>query len=55
MLEKAMKQAKASVELEGFTVTDEHTALVKAVLTKAITEEEFRKQVNELIYRKNGF
>ncbi|MGD6831333.1 antitoxin VbhA family protein [Sutcliffiella halmapala] len=41
--EKAMRNAKASMELSGFTITEEHMDLVRAKLKGEITEEEFLK------------
>lgn len=44
-----MKQAKAFVELEGFTISAEHDELVKAILSRKITEDEFQKMVDNLM------
>ncbi|MBM7621194.1 hypothetical protein JOC95_003067 [Bacillus tianshenii] len=41
--EKAMLNAKASMELSGFSITEEHLELVRAKLKGEITEEEFLK------------
>lgn len=40
-IEKAMKNAKASMEISGFTLTPEHEELVRKKLMGEITEEEF--------------
>jgi hypothetical protein len=44
-LEKAMKQAKFSLEIEGFKIEEYHTNLVRKVLEKEISEEEFMEEV----------
>ncbi|HZG72216.1 MAG TPA: hypothetical protein VEY51_11845 [Chondromyces sp.] len=48
-IEKAMKQAKASLAMEGIKTTIVHDELVRSILTKEITEEEFEKRVMEII------
>ncbi|MFE7064303.1 antitoxin VbhA family protein [Sutcliffiella sp. NPDC057660] len=45
--EKAIHNAKASMELSGFTITQEHMELVRAKLKGEITEEKFLKKVLE--------
>ncbi|MEW9052302.1 MAG: hypothetical protein AB2392_14180 [Neobacillus sp.] len=42
-LEKALSNAKASMELSGFKITEEITHLVRTRLNREITEEEFLK------------
>lgn len=49
---QAMRQAKASLAVEGFKITEQNDQLVKAVLTNQLTEEEFFKQVNEIVFSK---
>lgn len=46
-VEEGVKYAKSSLEVEGFTVKEEHEELVKKRLNKEITEEEFIKQAEE--------
>ena len=48
-LEKALTNAKASMELSGFTITDELVELVRSKLKGEITEEEFLKAVLERV------
>ena len=48
-LEKVLTNAKASMELSGFTITDEHVELVRSKLNGEITEEEFLKAVLERV------
>ncbi|WP_042348207.1 hypothetical protein [Bacillus massiliigorillae] len=48
-LERALRQAKASLELEGFNITDTHTELVRSLLSSAITEEEYREKVMKMV------
>ncbi len=43
--EKTMKSAAASVEMEGFTVTEEHKRLVKKILMGEMTTQE---AINEI-------
>lgn len=50
--EQAMMQAKASIELEGFKIKPEYTALVKALLNKELTEEEFQRKIETAILKK---
>jgi hypothetical protein len=44
-LEKVMKQAKSSLEIEGFKIEEYHTNLVRKVLGKEISEEDFKEEV----------
>jgi hypothetical protein len=53
-IEKAMKNAKASLENSGFKVTEEHTDLVRKVLMKEMTDEEFLKEAKRLAEKKSG-
>lgn len=53
-IEKAMKNAKASLEISGFTVTEEHTDLVRKALMKEMTNEEFLKEAKRLAQQKGG-
>lgn len=46
-IEESMKRAKASLEIEGLIVTDEHTALVRKRLKGEITQEEFLRLAKE--------
>lgn len=49
-IEKAMKQAKVSIEIEeGIQIKPEHSVLVKSRLNNEITEEEFRKKIKNLL------
>ncbi len=41
--EKALRNAKASIEISGFNVTDEQIELVRSKLKGEISEEEFLK------------
>ncbi len=50
-IEQGMKQAKASLLLEGFEVKPEHDILVRSRLTGEISEEEFQQQALELAQR----
>ena len=53
-IEKAMKSAKANVELEGLTVSPSVEKLVKKNLMGYITDEEFNKEVLRMVkHRKN--
>ncbi|WP_064093118.1 antitoxin VbhA family protein [Rossellomorea aquimaris] len=55
-IEKAMRSAKANVELEGLTVSPDMERLVKMNLIGDITDEEFNKEVLRMIKnRKNKF
>jgi hypothetical protein len=53
-IEKAMKNAKASLEISGFKVTEEHTDLVRKVLMEEMTNEEFLKEAKRLAEKKSG-
>lgn len=48
-LERALRQAKASIEIEGFNITDTHTELVRSLLSCTITEEEYRDKVMKMV------
>ena len=48
-VEKAMRQAKASLSIEGMEVKKSHDLLVKSVLTGAITNEDFENRIMELL------
>ena len=47
--EQAMEQAKVSCELEGSKIIPEYTRLVRAVLNKEMTDEEFNRKVKSII------
>lgn len=47
-----MKEAKHSLEVEGFSITEEHTKLVAKRLNNEITEEEFLKEVRKRVNQK---
>lgn len=53
-MEKAMKNAKASLELSGFNVEEYHTELVRKVLTGEMTNEEFLIEAKRLAQAKGG-
>ncbi|SHR09728.1 Uncharacterised protein [Mycobacteroides abscessus subsp. abscessus] len=48
-LEKAMKQAESSLEIEGINLKEEHKKLVKSLLNNEISEEEFQQKVKDLL------
>jgi hypothetical protein len=48
-VEKAMKQAKVSIEAEGLKVLEKYDEIVKARLLNKISEEEYKKLVMEAI------
>lgn len=48
-LDKAMQQARASLEIDGFIVKPEHERLIFSLLSGAIDEEEFDKQIQALL------
>ncbi|MFS0782086.1 hypothetical protein [Bacillus sp. 1P06AnD] len=48
-LERALRQAKASLEIEGFNITNAHTELVHSLLSRMITEEEYRNTVMQMV------
>ncbi|WP_108668974.1 hypothetical protein [Peribacillus acanthi] len=50
-IQKAMQQAKASLQLEGYEITSQHSELVRAILLNVITEEEFQEEVMELVQK----
>ncbi|MCD8511820.1 MAG: antitoxin VbhA family protein [Bacillus sp. (in: Bacteria)] len=47
--EKAMRNAKASMELSGFHITEKHEELVGKVLNGEITEEQFHEKVMKFV------
>ena len=53
-IEKAMRNAKASLELSGFKVEDYHTELVRKVLSGEMTNEEFLKEAKHFAQDKGG-
>lgn len=53
-IEKAMKQAKASLEIEGYSINKEQSELVRAKLAGEITEKEFSTKLDNLISRENN-
>jgi hypothetical protein len=48
-VEKAMKQAKVSIEAEGLKVLEKYDEIVKARLLNKITEVEYKQLVMEAI------
>lgn len=48
-IEQVMGEAKHSLEIEGFTITEEHTKLVKERLEESISEEDFLQEVRKRI------
>lgn len=50
--EKTLRNAKASMGVSGFTITEEHMELVRAKLKGEITEEEFLKLALEKVKKK---
>ena len=46
-LERALRNAKASMELSGFNITEEQEKLVRARLEGKISEEQFLKIAQE--------
>ncbi|KGP91180.1 hypothetical protein N780_08060 [Pontibacillus chungwhensis BH030062] len=48
-IEKAMKSAKASIELEGSHITEEHEQLVRKSLLGEISHEQFVELALELV------
>jgi hypothetical protein len=48
-IEKAMQQAKTSIEAEGLRILPKYDELVRAKLMNQITDEEFNKLVMEEI------
>ncbi|QST01097.1 antitoxin VbhA family protein [Pontibacillus sp. ALD_SL1] len=51
-IEKAMKSAKASIELEGYYITKEHEQLVRKSLLGEISHEQFVELALELVQRR---
>lgn len=49
-IKKAMKQAEASLHLEGLEVTEAQRKLVYSLLSGEISEEEFHQKVHKLIF-----
>lgn len=47
-IKNAMRNAKASLEVEGFEVNSEGSELVRKRLSNEITEEEFLKRAKDL-------
>ena len=47
-IEKALSNAKASLKLSGFNVTEKHEKLVRSKLNGEISEEEFLKKAIEI-------
>ncbi len=52
-IEKALRNAKASLEISGFNVTEKHEKLVRSRLNGEISEEEFLKKALELAKESN--
>ncbi|WP_226536289.1 hypothetical protein [Fictibacillus halophilus] len=48
-IEKAMKQAKVSIEAEGLKVFEKYDEIVEARLLNKISEEEYKQLVMEAI------
>jgi hypothetical protein len=46
-IEKALRNAKASMEISGFKIPEEITKLVRSKLNGEISEEEFLKEALE--------
>jgi len=44
-VERAIQNAKASVEMEGFTISGETVALCRQLLEGKITDEEYRHRI----------
>jgi uncharacterized membrane protein len=53
-IKKAMANARASLEIEGLTVTKEAEELVFERLKGTISEEEFLRRVLEIVTREKG-
>ncbi|GGD09214.1 antitoxin VbhA family protein [Pontibacillus salipaludis] len=51
-IEKAMKNAKASIELEGYDLTEEHEQLVRKSLLGEISHEQFVEMALELVQQR---
>lgn len=52
-LEKALRNAKASLEISGFNVKEKHEKLVRLRINGEISEEEFLKKALELAKESN--
>lgn len=52
-IEEAMKQAKASIQIEGFEIKPEHTKIVKLILENKISEQEFDAAVKKMVFGDN--
>jgi hypothetical protein len=52
-IEKAMKQAKVSIEAEGVKVLEKYDEIVRARLLNNINEEEFKQLVMEAVRSKD--
>lgn len=48
-IEKAMKEAKYSLEFEGFEITKDHEQLVARQINNEITEEEFLEELRKRV------
>ncbi|MGM0842253.1 MAG: antitoxin VbhA family protein [Bacillota bacterium] len=51
-IENAMRKARASLELDGFKVTAEMDKLVRSRMLGEITDEEFNREVMNIIKSK---
>ncbi|MBV6685849.1 hypothetical protein KV679_19460 [Bacillus sp. JRC01] len=51
-MNKAMQQAKTSVQMEGYIIEGQHSELVRKVLEGALSEEEFAKAVLNVVQKK---
>lgn len=47
-VEKALRSSKASIEIEGFEITDDIEALVKKKMNGEITEKEYQEAMAKL-------
>lgn len=52
-MERAFRNAKASLEISGFNVTEKHEKLVRSRLNGEMSEEEFLKKALELAKESN--
>lgn len=50
-IDAAMKEAKHSLEIEGFTITEKHEELVAKRLRNEITEEQFLEEVRKRVLK----
>lgn len=48
-VDKAMKQAKASIQIEGFQIKEVHSELIKSILRGEISELEFKVKALEIV------